>query len=176
MLKKIHIMTQLAMLLAIAVVLSMLGVMLPVVGINGMKVTFSFLPIMLAGFMYGPAAGALVGGLSDILGYIVKFHAFGPYFPGFTLTTALSGALPVLICQMLGYSHGRKNLLKLTTAIAITAFIVTVSDTYWLQILYGQAFWVTLPARVVKGIVFIPIQVISLNIVLKLYRRLLASH
>lgn len=169
MLKKIHIMTQLAMLLAIAVILSMLGVMLPVAGINGMKVTFSFLPIMLAGFMYGPAAGALVGGLSDILGYIVKFHAFGPYFPGFTLTTALSGALPVLICQMLGYSHDRKNLLKLTVAITITAFVVTVSDTYWLQLLYGQAFWVTLPARVVKGIIFIPIQVISLNMVLKLY-------
>jgi ECF transporter S component (folate family) len=176
MLNKTSIMTQLAMLLAISLVLSMLGVMLPIAGINGMKVTFSFLPIMLAGFIYGPAAGALVGALTDILGYIVKFHAFGPYFPGFTLTTALSGALPVLICKMLGCDDARKNIFKLAVAIAVTAFVVTVTDTYWLQILYGQAFWVTLPARVVKGIVFIPIQVISLNIVLRLYRRLAASH
>jgi len=80
----------------------MLGVMLPIAGINGLKVTFSFLPIMLAGFVFSPGAGALVGGLTDILGYLIKFHAYGPYFPGFTLTMALSGALPVLIYKLLG--------------------------------------------------------------------------
>lgn len=175
MLNKTNILTQLALLLAIAVILSMLGVMLPIAGISGLKVTFSFLPIMLAGFVFGPGAGALVGGLTDILGYIIKFHAYGPYFPGFTITVALSGALPVIIYKFLGGRYEKTNLLRLTIAISVTSLFVTIFDTYFLQILYGQAFWVILPTRVLKEIIFIPIKIISLNILFKLYRLLIGQ-
>lgn len=175
MLNKTHILTQLALLLAISVVLSMLGVMLPIAGISGLKITFSYLPIMLAGFIFGPAAGALVGALTDILGYVIKFHAYGPYFPGFTITMALSGVLPVLIYKLLGGNNEKINLLRLTIAITITSLFVTTVDTYFLQILYGQAFWVILPARIVKEVILIPIKIISLNIVLKLYKLLISQ-
>jgi len=175
MLNKTHVLTQLALLLAMAVILSMLGVMLPIAGINGLKITFSYLPIMIAGFVFGPIAGALVGALSDILGYVVKFYAYGPYFPGFTLTTALSGALPVLIYRFLGGKSEKAALFRISLAVALTSLFVTTLDTYFLQVLYGQAFLVILPARIVKEVILIPIKIISLNIVLKLYKLLLSQ-
>lgn len=175
LLKKTYVLTQLALLLAIAAMLSMVGVMLPVAGINGLKVTFAFLPIMLAGLIFGPAAGAIVGALTDILGYLLKFHAFGPWFPGFTVSMALMGAMPVLIYRIFGGTGDRFKILRLTMAVIITSLIVTVTDTYWLQILYGKAFMVILPARILKAVVFIPIQVISLNIGLNLYKMLLSQ-
>lgn len=175
MLNKTHVLTQLALLLAISVILSMLGVMLPIAGINGLKITFSYLPIMLAGFAFGPLAGALVGALTDILGYMIKFYAYGPYFPGLTLTVALSGALPVMIYRLLGGKSEKAALFRLSIAVALTSLLVTTVDTYFLQILYGQAFWVILPARIIKEVILIPIKIISLNIVLKLYRLLLSQ-
>lgn len=174
MLKKAHVLTHLSLLLAVAVLLSMMGFIIPIAGINGLKVTFAFLPIMLAGFVFGPAAGAIVGGLTDILGYVVKFHAYGPWFPGFTVTMALSGALPVILFKMFK-SADKLRILKLTIAIAVTSLLVTVINTYWLQILYGKAFMVILPARVLKEIIFIPIEVLSLNLVLGLYKVLLSQ-
>jgi ECF transporter S component (folate family) len=172
MLKKAHVLTHLALLLAIAVLLSMLGVMIPIAGINGLKITFSYLPIMLAGFVFGPAAGAIVGAMTDILGYLVKFHAYGPWFPGFTVTTALSGALPVIIYRLFKANENHK-IIKLSIAVAVTSLLVTVINTYWLQILYGKAFLVILPMRILKELILIPIQIISLNIVMGIYRVLI---
>ena len=50
------------------------------------------LPLILSGLILGPKAGFWVGALSDILGYFL--YPSGPYFPLFTLTQALTGALP----------------------------------------------------------------------------------
>ena len=41
--------------------------------------------------LFGPGVGGAVGALSDILGYAVR--PTGPYFPGFTVTAALSGVI-----------------------------------------------------------------------------------
>ncbi|MBQ3079168.1 MAG: folate family ECF transporter S component [Clostridia bacterium] len=77
----------LALLVALQVVLSrFLSIQTPVV-----KIGFAFIPVMLAGVMFGPGDAALVGGLSDVVGAIL--FPFGSYFPGYTITAALSGAI-----------------------------------------------------------------------------------
>ena len=54
-----------------------------------LKIGFAFLPVAIGAAVLGPVGGAIVGGLGDFLGAVL--FPIGPYFPGFTLTTALSG-------------------------------------------------------------------------------------
>ena len=68
-----------------------LGVTVPLFGIRSLSVNISYVPIFLAGFLYGPVWGALVGGVQDILCVILV--PLGPFIPGITLSTMLAGAM-----------------------------------------------------------------------------------
>ncbi len=61
------------------------------ISVWNMRIGFAFLPIAIAGVLYGPVPAALVGAAGDILGMLL--FPSGPYFPGFTLTAALTGAV-----------------------------------------------------------------------------------
>lgn len=68
---------------------------IPLAGIPALRINFASIPLMLSGIILGPAAGFLSGAAADIINFMVK--PGGPYFPGFTLVSALSGFLPGLI-------------------------------------------------------------------------------
>lgn len=68
-----------------------LGVTFPLFGVKSLSVNISFVPIFLAGFLYGPVWGALVGGVQDLI--CVLLVPLGPFMPGITLSTMLAGAL-----------------------------------------------------------------------------------
>ncbi|MBO4392280.1 MAG: ECF transporter S component [Clostridia bacterium] len=81
-----------AILAAVGFVLDrFLGITVPLFGVKSLSVNISFVPIFLAGFLYGPVWGALVGGVQDIL--CVIFVPLGPFMPGITLSTMLAGAM-----------------------------------------------------------------------------------
>jgi riboflavin transporter len=85
-----------SLLIAISIVLARIfGIMVPVAGLPALKINFSAVPLLMAGIFYGPLAGFIAGALSDVIGYII--NPMGPYFPGFTITTALTGMIPGLI-------------------------------------------------------------------------------
>jgi len=67
--------------------------------IPALRINFAAIPIMLSGIILGPVAGFCTGASSDIINFIVK--PSGPYFPGFTLVSALSGFIPGLIFKYL---------------------------------------------------------------------------
>lgn len=72
------------------------------------KIGVAFLPVVLAAWLYGPVAGALVGGLGDLIGALL--FPIGPYFPGFTLTAALAGAgYGFCLCPRCGYALHAKQ-------------------------------------------------------------------
>lgn len=84
---KTKTLTLAALFVAIAVVLSFFKVPLtPLI-----ELRFGALPIAAAGALLGPVVGPVVGAVSDILGYMVR--PTGPFFPGFTLSAALSGLI-----------------------------------------------------------------------------------
>lgn len=68
-----------------------LGVTLPLFGNKSLSVNISFVPIFLAGFLYGPIWGALVGGVQDLVCCLLV--PLGAFIPGITLSTMLAGAL-----------------------------------------------------------------------------------
>lgn len=155
-LKKIETIVTNALLLAMNTVLGAFSIMIG----EFIRIGFSFLTLAMAGMLYGPVIGALFGGLGDVINYFVR--PSGPYFPGFTLNGILTGII-------YGVFFYRKKITLVRTIIAkliITIFIDLVLTTYWLSILYGQAFIILLPMRIIKSTIMFPIDVILLYLVL----------
>ena len=65
---------------------------IPLGGIPALRINFASVPLMLSGIILGPAAGFVTGAAADIINFMVK--PGGPFFPGFTLVSALSGFIP----------------------------------------------------------------------------------
>lgn len=57
---------------------------------------FSAFPLILSGFLLGPRAGLWVGAVTDVLDFML-FPKGKMFFPGYTLTSALTAALPALV-------------------------------------------------------------------------------
>ncbi len=56
-----------------------------------LKIGFAFAAVVMGAMLYGPAGGALVGGLGDMIGALL--FPFGPYHPGFSVCGAFMGAV-----------------------------------------------------------------------------------
>ncbi len=83
--------TSLTAFVMIAILVSMNVIFGRIIAINLplFKVTFSFLPTVVAAYYYGIAGGVTVGALGDFLGAVL--FPTGAYFFPFTLSAALSG-------------------------------------------------------------------------------------
>lgn len=101
---------------------------------------FTGFPVILAGLALGPWGGALVGGVSDLLGYAL--HGSGPYHPGFTLTQALTGFLPPLLL-----GRRRPTLIRLLVILALTQGL---TKGFLVPALLSHAFGVPFPAMQAK--------------------------
>ncbi len=73
----------------------MFEVYIPLGGIPALRINFASIPLMLSGIILGPGTGFLVGASADLINFMVK--PGGPFFPGFTLVSGLTGLLPGLI-------------------------------------------------------------------------------
>lgn len=77
----------------------MFEIYIPLGGIPALRINFASIPLILSGIILGPAAGFISGAAADIINFIAK--PGGPFFPGFTLVSALSGFIPGLIFKHL---------------------------------------------------------------------------
>lgn len=86
--------------IALSVVLKILfEVYIPLGGFPTLRLNLTAIPIMLSGIVLGPVAGLAVGFISDILSFIIR--PAGPYFIGFTISSALTGFIPGLLFILL---------------------------------------------------------------------------
>lgn len=162
-LKKVETIVVNALLLAMNTVLGAFSIMIG----EFIRIGFSFLTLAVAGMLYGPVVGGLFGALGDVINYFVR--PSGPFFPGFTLNGILTGVIYGVIFYQKKITIKRTILAKLI----ITVFIDLVLTTCWLSILYGQAFMILLPMRIVKSVIMLPIDVVLLYLVLTRIRLLL---
>lgn len=89
------------LMVALTVVLTRFAsIRISVGGTEGIRIGFGAFPTILAGLMMGPLAGAAVGALGDVIGFIIS--PMGPYIPHFTVTAALTGFLPPLLWRLFG--------------------------------------------------------------------------
>ncbi len=120
------------------------------------RIAFDHAPIYLAGMLLGPWAGAMTGVVSDLVGILIA--PVGGFFPGFTISYALIGFIPGYIFR----NNDLKNIhpTKLIAALLLTDVIVSVLlNTFWLSIMFGDAFWGILPARLIARSIVMPGQI-----------------
>lgn len=123
-----------------------------------LRIGFGLLPVAVAGIAFGPVWGGVCGAVGDILGMMI--YPSGAYFPGFTLTAALSGIIFGLIL------YKKTSFVRVVIACAVVCiFLNLILDTLWLDIMYGQGFVAILPGRIVKCALNIPIYAILIEVI-----------
>ena len=163
-LKRPRVLALAGMLLALQVVLAMFSVPLG----PTLRISFGFLPMGISGALLGPVPCILQAVLADFLGMVVK--PMGSYFPGYTLTAALNGLFYSLVLYGAKPSWQRSVLVKILTNVLLHIFL----NTLWSAIMTGQAFWVLMPARMLKNLLAIPVEGILLWVVWMFAHRLVA--
>lgn len=121
-----------------------------------LRIGFSGLPNRAVDFMLGPAAGCFFGAVLDLLKYILS--PTGPYFFGFTLSSMLCG----IIYGSLLYRKPVQLKRIIIAELIVKIFINCILNTFWLSLLYGDAYFILLPARVLKNIIQLPMDVFIL--------------
>ena len=162
-LSRTRTMTTAGLLLAIQMVLSSYGV---IEVTDSLKISLAHLAIAPTAILFGPVAAGLQGALSDVLGFMLK--PTGPYFPGFTLSAALLGA----IYGMMLYKTKRTTWQIIAARVIVCLFVNIVLNTVFLTMLYGPSRLATLPIRVFKNLIQLPIDCLLLGAVSKAVQRI----
>jgi len=160
-LRRVSSLTGAAMLSALNVILNQFTVVLSLT----QKLGFSFLTVGVSGMLYGPVLTGLIGAGTDILKFFVG-PPNGPFFPGFTLSEFLQGFLYGLFLYQKPVTLKRTFAAKLTTTLVINMTLTPL----WLSMMYGDAFYVLVGARLLKNVLMLPIETALLYFLLKKVR------
>lgn len=152
-----------ALLIALNIILTRLfSLKIPFEGIEGIRIGFGHLPLILAGLLLGPVRGFTVGVLGDMIGF--QLSPSGYYLPTFTLVAGLSSLLPVVILRWIG---GVVTLRNMLIAVAVSQSITSLVLTpYLLQLHFGIPIWATLPGRIVSQALMIPCFAVLTQVIL----------
>lgn len=149
---------------AISIVLTrLLAFYIPLFGSNDVRISLGDIPIMLAGLIFGPLSGALTGLVSDIIG--ATLLPAGPFFPGFSLSAMLVGAIPGLLKNFIFRSTRFPHLLMI---ILITELISSVLlNTLWLSMIFSIPYSVLLFPRTLITLIMVLVYASILQLLLK---------
>lgn len=133
-----------------------------------LRITFTFIPLAIAGWLFGPVIGMLVGMVGDVVGALL--FPSGAYFPGFTLTSMLTG----LIFGIFLYNKNEKNsiLWIFLSKFLINMLLNVALNSLWLSIITNKGYVIFFAQHIFKNIAALPIEIILLFIILKI----LSSH
>jgi len=148
-----------ALLAALGVVLARLIVPMPN---EFTRFSIEAVPTVLAGILFGPVAGALVGFVADLVGCL--FSPYG-YNPIFCVPPILYGLCGGLFRMFLAKKASFPRLL-LTLAPAIV-FGSVLYQSWALDYMYGQGFWVLLSARGIQFAVTMVVDAVILHLLFK---------
>lgn len=154
------------MLSTLGILLAMDIVLTRFLSINAwnIRIGFGFVPVVLSGMLFGAMPTMVLGALADFLGAIL--FPTGPYFPGFTLTAALTGLT-------FGYFLKKENSLRSTLcAVLIVQFILgLLLNTFWIHLLYSSPFVPLLATRVVQSAFLSVVQFVTIRALAQLSER-----
>lgn len=144
-----------ALLIALNVILTRYGSLrINFGGVEAVRIGIGALPVILTGVFFGPIAGGIVGGIGDVVGFMM--FPMGAYMPHFTLSAFLTGFIPGLLL----YQCEKDNLTfpKLILAIGVGQVVTSLLLTpYFQNTLFGIPFAVTIPARLISQAINIPL-------------------
>ncbi len=125
------------------------------------KISLAFLPVVLAGMLYGPWWGGAAAAAADLIGALL--FPIGPYFPGFTLTAFLRGMTYGLFFYRRNFRMSRVN-----AAVAIVCILLQFgADTYWLYLIMGSGVAAYIPTRALTNGVLLVVQAVVISVVFR---------
>ena len=121
------------------------------------KIGLTFLSIYIASYFYGWLGGLIVGGLGDLIGSLL--FPIGAYFPGFTITAALSGVAFGLIINK------SDKLLRITLACFCYEVIFSLLiNSFFISYLYNNLYSAILLSRIPQCIIMIFVEIIVIKL------------
>jgi ECF transporter S component (folate family) len=143
-----------------------------IAGVEGIRLGLGSLPNILVGIIAGPLYGAASGAISDVIGFLLS-PLGGGYMPHFTLTAALSGAIPGLVFRLLSRRQSRNRVPSVWVvgiSVGVSALVVSLGLTpYFLHTLFGLPYPALYPARAAAAAIEIPAYSILIRAVLARY-------
>ena len=156
--KKTVVLVYMSLFIAMNVILTHV---IPVLQVETLRISFGFVPVAISSMIFGPVAGGIGAAVADIIGMIVSPR--GNYYAGFTLSAFLTGAVYGLFLF-----RKPKTTFRIALAVScVTLFVDIALNTLWLKYLLGQGYFAMLPARVIKSLIMLPVQVVIIQIVWK---------
>lgn len=161
-----------AMLLALLIVLSRFLS----IETQFLVLSFSFIPIIMSAIWLGPKYSMMIAALGDLIGSLL--FPFGAYFPGFTISAAISGYIyGIILYNKNKQTNNKKFLLKLIISSILVLGLVNIFITsFWLHMLYGKAYYAIISTRTISQIIMLPIQVIIIYILNKFFNPIIDKY
>ena len=132
---------------------------------NYLKIGVSGLPNEMVDVLFGPAVGSLFAAAMDILKLLL--YPTGAWIPGLTLNCLLAGLIYGFFLYRKPTNFWRILAAELTVALLVNVLL----GTFWLSQVYGKAFMVMLPARLIKNVIKAPVDSIILYLVMTVLER-----
>lgn len=123
-----------------------------------LRITFTFIPVALAGWLFGIVPAVLVGVIGDVLGCFA--FPQGAYFWGYTLTAALNG----LIFGIILYGKKTKSIIwYIILSKFLCSLLLNVGlNSYWATFFVPKSFWIIAWGKLVKNALMLPIEIVML--------------
>ena len=148
---KKHITTRMIVLLGLLAALEVVLSRFLSITLWNQKYGFSFVPLVIAALLFGPVPAGIMAAVADVIGAVL-FPTF-TFFPGFTLTAFLTGAVFGL------FLYRKQSWLRLLAAVAIVQLLLgLLLNSWWLSILYGSPYLPLLGTRIFQCAVMGSIQ------------------
>ena len=126
-----------------------------------LTISFASLAVGACALVCGPLLSGCMAAVADIIKYVVRPD--GAFFVGFTLNEFLVG----FIYGLFFYKCTKITFIRCVVARFVIVFFINLFFTpLWLYILYGNAFWAMVSARLLKNALMFPIDVALLYLVL----------
>ena len=147
----------LSILIALEVIIARFGTIRPS---ESIKLSLDFVPIVIAAILFGPVPAVIISILADVLGAFL--FPVGPFFPGFTVTAAVTGLIYGLLLH-----KSQRYPLVLAAVLLQQILCSLLLNTFWLHVLYGMPFLPTMVARLIQCSIMAAIQLALIPIIAK---------
>lgn len=126
-----------------------------VIDLGAYRITIGSVCTILAGLWMGPAAGAVCGLASDIIGCFIKGFAINPLI---TAAAILWGLIPALMKPMYANKDKKGKSIGICASVIITGILSSlVFTTAGLVWLLGYNFYAIMPGRVIQFAIMMPV-------------------
>ena len=156
-----RLITTLAILSALLAVLSVYCT----IHTDTLKITLTFIPVVVAARLYGAWGAGVVAGMGDVICWFFNSQT-GMLFPPITLTAVVTGVFFGLLLKN-NRLRSKSDMITMLLSVVISQLISLFVTPIWLNMLYGTSYEVLLMSRLIQIAVMTVIHLIMVPVMLK---------